>query len=148
MLAPAGCGRGKSEVVEQIEWGSRGVGAVDAADVSVVETERELELELQLQLEVCLTLARPEEVAHRLHSLSMPNPSCRPILCASLFSVCPRDVGLWGWMGEGGGFAPGRIRTRIEGSCRVCRRPWLLQPTAAWCALLPPACRPWWGGPR
>lgn len=28
----------------------------------------------------------------------------------------------------------------------MCRRPWLFQPTAAWCASLPPACQPWWGG--
>lgn len=81
MLARADCGREKSEVAERIEWGSRGVDAVDAADVFVVEIE--LELELQLELEVCLTLARRGEVARRLRSLSMPNPSCRPVLSAS-----------------------------------------------------------------
>lgn len=144
MLGPADCGRERSEVAGQIEWGSRGVGAVDAADVFAVEIE--LELELQLELEVCPALARRGEEARRLRSTSKPNPSCRPILSASFFSVCPRGVVLWGWTCESGGFAPGRIRTRIEGSCRVCRRPWLLQPTAAWCALLPPACRPGWGG--
>lgn len=70
------------------------MGAVDAADVFVVEIE--LELELQLELEVCLTLARRGAVARHLHSLSMPNPSCRPILSASFFSVCPRGDVLLG----------------------------------------------------
>lgn len=96
MLAPADYGREKSEVVEQIEWGSRDVGAVDAADVFVVETEPELEL--QLELEVCLALARPAWMAHLLHSLSMPNPSCRPILCLLVqrLSAGCRSLGLNG----------------------------------------------------
>ena len=146
MLAPAGCGREKSEVAGQTEWGLRGVGAVDAADVFVVEIG--LELELQLELEVCLTLARPGEVARRLRSTSMPNPSCRPILSAPSLIVCARGVVLRGGRARAGAFAPGRIRMRIEGSCRVCRRPWLLQPTAAWCASFPPAGRAGWGGPK
>lgn len=93
MLEPADCGREKSEVAEQIEWGSRGVGAVDAADVFVVEIE--LELELQLELEVCPALARRAEEARRLRSTSKPNPSCRPTLGAS-FSAFVRGALFFG----------------------------------------------------
>lgn len=98
-LAPVDYGREKSEVVEQIEWGSKDVGAVDAADVFVVEIE--LELELQPELEVCLTLARPGEDPHRLHSLSMPNPSCRPILVCLLVQRLSAGCRSLGWNERG-----------------------------------------------
>lgn len=94
MLAPVGCGREKCEVAEQFGRGSRGVGAVDAADVCAVERE----LELEREAEVCLKLARRGEVARRLRSTLMPDPSCRPVLCAvALYPAIVRRV-LFSWL--------------------------------------------------
>lgn len=64
-------------------------------------------------------------------------PSCSAFVRGALIFRVERARAVGLRLGEFG---------RIEGSCRVCRRPWLFQPTAAWCASLPPACRPRWGG--